>query len=43
MEKWAVLNWAAWAASALIAALIIVDFIKVEKARLAKRGREDGR
>jgi hypothetical protein len=31
MSGWAVLNWGAWAVSAIIAVIILVDFLRVEK------------
>lgn len=34
MSIWSMLNWLAWAASAIIFLLMICDFIRVEKERL---------
>jgi len=43
MNGWAMLNGAAWVASAVFAVIILLDFLKVEKSRLGKReDRHDG-
>jgi hypothetical protein len=31
MDGWTILNWSAWVASAVIAAVILIDLIRVEK------------
>jgi len=31
MSVWTLLNWGAWVVSAIIAVVILVDFLKVEK------------
>lgn len=33
MSAWTMINWGAWAASAVIALVILLDFIGVEKRR----------
>lgn len=36
MSFWSVMNWIAWGLSACVAALIIVDFIRVERGQSKK-------
>lgn len=43
MSLWSIMNWVAWIISAILFGLIMIDFIRVEKAHLAaKKNNQNG-